>query len=69
MSEEKKQRAPSSSYVKIISKTVGVYYYQVIDKTGIIIESDELKTEIECRKQIQRLRKVLKNRFMRIEIE
>ena len=68
--EEPRERKPSRSKVVI-------YYHQAIDgccfsiqdAEGTIITSSLYDNEDECRKDIQRVKKIFKNKFMKIEVQ
>lgn len=69
LAEEKQKRAPSRSKVVIhwnFNKTK--WWYQIEDTEGIIIMSNEFDSEVQCRDRIKRIRKVTRNRFMKIEV-
>ena len=68
MSEEKVKRNIRSKVVIHWNYDKTKWWYQFEDKDGIILCSSEYDTEKECRERIQRIRKVTKNRFMKIEV-
>lgn len=68
MPEEKKKRNIRSKVVIHWNHNKTKWWYQFEDKDGIIFVSAEYDTEHECRQRIQRIRKICKNNFMKIEV-
>lgn len=69
MTEEKEKRKATFG-ISIIQNVVTLdWYYEVFNKTGILIISKEFSSEAECRIHLSDLRKVMKNRYTATKIK
>lgn len=68
MAEEKPKRVIKSKVVIHWNHDKSKFWFQFEDAEGIIFVSGERDTEAQCRADIQRIKKIAKNRFMKIEV-